>query len=361
MRAGLSGRAVLGLLMVGLVTATTSAADLEVVAELDTPPGNVAVTPSGAVITSQHQFYSPEIAVVRHGEDGAEPFPNRTWATPPGPDGRGMHAVLGLNADQRGIVWMADNGAPAPRLIAWDTRDNSLHRAITLPDHAAPEGSFPNDLAIDVARGMVYFADFGGPEPALIALDLESGQARRVLACHASVVPEDDQPVRVDGEVVTMGTGEDARPARVGVNPITIDPTNTWVYYGPMSGTSVYRVRSADLAAGLSDNELAERVERYGDKPVSDGITVDNDGNVYITELNAGAVGVTRPDGSYERLINDERIQWPDGFAAGPQGYIYLTVNQLHRSAPLNKGDNDAAPPFYIFRFDALGEVVPGR
>lgn len=352
----------LALAMVAAMTASNGlSAELETVAERDTAPGNIAVTPSGEVITSQHQFYGPDVAVVRHGEDGAEPFPNRAWATPPGPEGRGMHAVLGLNADQRGIVWMADNGAPAPRLVAWDTRDDSLHRVVTLPAHAAPEGSFPNDLAIDVAREIIYFADFGGPEPALIALDLETGQARRLLAGHESVVPEADRPVRVDGEVVTMGTGADAKPAKVGVNPITIDPTNTWVYYGPMSGTSIYRIRSADLAAGLSDDELAERVQRYGNKPVSDGITVDNDGNVYITELNAGAVGVTRPDGSYERLIDDERIQWPDGFAAGPDGHIYLTVNQLHRSAPLNKGVNEAEPPFYIFRFDALGEAIPGR
>ncbi len=221
--------------------------------------------------------------------------------TPPGPDGRGMHAVLGLVADQRGIVWMVDNGAPAPRVVAWDTRTDTLHRVITLPRSAAPEGAFPNDLAVDIARGALYLADFGKPEPAIIVVDLATGQARRVLAGHASVVPESDRPVRVDGEIVTMGTGDDAKPASVGVNPITIDPSNTWVYYGPMSGTSLYRIRAEHLAGDGGDDALADRVRRYGDKPVSDGITVDNAGNVYITELDAGAVGVTRPDGSYER------------------------------------------------------------
>jgi sugar lactone lactonase YvrE len=340
---------------------TASGAELETVAELMTPPGNVAVTPAGDVITSQHQFYQPDYAVVRHTANGPEPFPNKTWASPPGPQGRGMHAVLGVVADQRGIVWMADNAAPAPRIVAWDTRTDSLHRVITLPRHAAPKGSFPNDLAVDVARGALYMADFGGPEPAIVVVDLATGQARRVLAGHESVVAEPDQPVRVGGEVVTMGTNDEAQPAKVGVNPITIDPSNTWVYYGPMSGTSVYRIRAEHLAADLGDAALADRVRRYGEKPVSDGITVDNDGNVYVTELNAGAVGVTRPDGRYERLIDDERIEWPDGFAAGPDGHIYLTVNQLHRSAPLNRGDETAEPPFYIFRFDGVGQVVPGR
>jgi len=335
--------------------------DLEVVAELEQPPGNVTVTPDGQVIFSQHQFFEPEHRVVTLTDDGVQPFPNKAWATPPGPDGKGVHAVLGIVADQRGIVWMADNGAPQPRIVAWDTRSDSLHRVITLPRHAAPEGSFPNDLAVDLARDALYLADFGGPEPALIVVDLDTGQARRVLAGHESVVPE-DVDMTVEGRTVTLGAGSDAEPARVGVNPIAIDPTNTWVYYGAMNGTTVYRVRADDLLNPALDREaLAARIEVHGDKPVSDGITVDVAGNVYITDLGNNAVGVTRPDGSYERLIADERLLWPDGFAAGPDGHIYLTVNQLHRSPFLNKGENTAAPPYYVVRFDALGRTVVGR
>ena len=62
-----------------------SATELETVAELNTPPGNVAVTPDGGVITSQHQFYQPDYAVVRHTDNEVEPFPNEAWATPPRP------------------------------------------------------------------------------------------------------------------------------------------------------------------------------------------------------------------------------------------------------------------------------------
>ncbi len=167
-----------------------------------------------------------------------------------------------------------------------------------------PEGTLPDGLR--------------GPEPALVVVDLATGRARRVLAGHASVTADGDHPVRVDGEGVTQGTGANARPAHTGVDPITIDPTNTWMYYGPMSATGVYRVPAADLARGASGSELESGVERRGDKPVSDGITIDGAGNVDITDLGGDAVGVTAPDGTDRRLIEDERLGWPDGFAAGP-------------------------------------------
>lgn len=344
-----------------LAGAVAAEPELEVVAELEQPPGNVTVTPDGQVIFSQHQFFEPRHRVVTLTDDGVTPFPNAAWATPPGPDGTGLHAVLGIVADQRGIVWMADNGAPQPRIVAWDTRRDELHRVITLPRHAAPEGAFPNDLAVDLAHDALYLADFGGPEPALIVVDLDTGHARRVLAGHETVVPE-DVDMTVEGRTVTQGANADAAPARVGVNPIAIDPTNTWVYYGAMNGTRVYRVRATDLLdAGLSREELAGRVEVYGEKPVSDGITVDADGNVYITDLGNDAVGVTRPDGSYERLIRDDRLSWPDGFAAGPDGHVYVTANQLHRSPFLNNGENAAEPPFHVLRFPATGRTVVGR
>ncbi|SDG51679.1 Sugar lactone lactonase YvrE [Limimonas halophila] len=355
---------VLAALAVAAVLPVSAAAQdrgLEVVAELEQPPGNVAVTPGGQVVFSQHQFYGPEHRVVTLTDEGVEPFPNETWATPPGRDGKGLHAVLGLVADQRGIVWMADNGAPQPRIVAWDTRRDRLHRVITLPRHAAPKGSFPNDLAVDPAHDALYLADFGGPEPALIVVDLETGHARRVLAGHETVVPE-DVDMTVEGGVVTQGASADAEPARVGVNPIAIDPSNTWVYYGAMNGTKVYRVRAADLLdAELSREELAARIQTYGDKPVSDGITIDADGNVYITDLGHNAVGVTRPDGTYDRLIRDDRLLWPDGFAMGPDGHAYVTVNQLHRAPFLNKGKNTAEPPYYVMRFEPVGRAVVGR
>ena len=337
-------------------------AELETLARFDrsTPPGNVAVTPQGRIIMSLHQFYPTTIKVVEVFDDGSvKPFPNQAWANPPGSDGVGINMVLGLVADGRGVVWLLDNAGPGQtgKLVAWNSVADRLERVVYLAPPATVSDSFLNDLAVDLVHQGVYIADTAGQQAALIVVDLATGQAVRRLQGHPSVLSE-DIPMVIEGETVTLGGKE----ARVAVNPITIDPANEWVYYGAMNGTALYRVRSRDLMDfELDDTELGQRVERYGDKPISDGITTDGAGNVYITDITGNAIGVTGPDGTYRIIHQGPGLLWPDGFAFGPDGYIYVTVNQLHRSATLHGGVDTAQPPFLLLRFPALAPGAVGR
>ena len=131
-------------------------------------------------------------------------------------------------------------------------------------------------------------------------------------------------------------------------------PTDEWA--GSRGETAVL----AD--PDLKPEERAVAVERYGDKPPSDGITMDAENNVYITDGGGNTIGVTRPDGTYEPLIVDRRIEWPDGLSNGPDGFIYGTVNRLNNTPQLNGGESTAVDaPYYIIRFRALGKTVPGR
>ncbi|NMO21305.1 hypothetical protein HPC49_47310 [Pyxidicoccus fallax] len=330
--------------------------ELEQVAELKEGPGNIAVA-GRRVILSMHPFYSPTLRVVEVKPDGSlAPFPNEQWARAPEkdePDAVGTNKVLGIRADSRGVVWMLDHGGKVPKVVGWDTRKNKLFKVIPLPPPVTAPTSFHNDLAVDTVHDALFIADVGGGKtPAIVVVDIKTGQARRVLENHASVSPE-DVPMVVDGKPVRRKNpdGSVTEP-RLGINPIAIDPNMQWVYYGAMHGTSVYRVRTKDLLdAKLTPEQLGSRVERYGDKPVSDGIIVGNDGNVFITDVTANAIGVTSKDGKYRRIVQDERLSWPDGLAIGGDGKVYVTVNRLHRSANLNAGENESKPPYYVFRF----------
>ncbi|MEM7667754.1 MAG: L-dopachrome tautomerase-related protein [Pseudomonadota bacterium] len=333
---------------------------VEVVAEMSEAPGNVAVTPKGRIIASLHQFYEPARQVVEILPDGSViPFLDEDAA-----EALELVAVLGLQADRDGIVWMVDNGggAVAPRVVAWNTVADELHRILTFDQNLMPAGAFPNDLAVDRTHGKLVLANSGASQDAgLVIVDLATGDARRALHGHPLLAHEDEDMV-IDGRVVTAGAGAARQPVRIALNPITIDPTDTWIYFGAMSGTSLYRVRARDLYdEALSHDALASRVERHGNKPFSDGITIDDDSNVYVTDLRNGAVGFTAADGTYRILHDDARLSWPDGLAAGPDGCIYLTVNQLHRSAVLNGGEDISEPPFLIVRFAPQAPVTVGR
>ncbi len=352
--------AVMALLCLSCSTQVSREGQLEIVAELEQGPGNIAVTPDGRLIVSQHAIYRPEIRVIEVLPDGSiEPFPNQRWASSRDAAGIGLDGVLGIQSSQDGIVWMLDTGRKGSRLVAWDTEKDQLHRIIDIDARA--KGSFFNDIALDPVRNSIYVSDASGKNPAIVVVDLESGQSRRVLQRHASVMA---QPIAMVIGERTYSVDKDGKPvARLGVDGITIDPESEWVYYGASQSNDLWRVRAADLAnTALTDAELDSRIERYGDRPVCDGITIDGSGNVYITDLTNYAIGVVDSSGEYRLLYqNSDLLSWPDSLSFGPDGFIYVVSNQLHLSAPFNRGENLAEPPFYLLRFPALAPGEVGR
>jgi len=305
--------------------------------------------------------------------DGGElaPFPNAEWNRPlAGVETAGdvFVSVLGVQADPAGVVWMLDDGDQKPgsrKLVGWDTQNDEL-AGVYLLEGLAGSASFLNDLAIDTKHRVVYIADTGDPfapdpSPAILVVNLATGTGRRVVFEEARLEPE-DVDAEIDGRALTTEGPDGPRPFRMGLNPITIDPANEWVYFGALNGEAIYRIATADLLnTTLSTFQLSSRVELYGVKPVSDGITIDGVGNVYVTDLNSNSIGVTQAAGTYRPIVTDKRLSWPNSLAFGPDDYVYATVAKLHLSAPFNGGEEDGAPPYYVLRFPALAPGAAGR
>jgi sugar lactone lactonase YvrE len=339
--------------------------NFDIIAELDSGPGNVTATEDVRFILSLHQFYEPKYSVVEYKNGSLIPFPNQELSAADSMSKMKLDSVLGIRY-ANGVVWMLDNGmrsSVSPKLVGWDTKADKLHKVIELPEPVSHKDSFVNDFAIDTKHNHIFISDpAGGANAALIVIDLNTGTARRVLEGQKSVLPEnidliiDKTPIQVKEK-----SGKLIRP-HIGVNPITEDLNNEWVYFGPMHGLSLYRVKAEDLAnTSLSENELATRVERYSDKPISDGISIDKTGNIYLGELAENAIGVISPDRKYRRLAQCSRLSWVDSFSFGANGQLYAVVNRLHQSATLNAGVLAAKPPFYLLKVNALASGLPGR
>jgi sugar lactone lactonase YvrE len=248
------------------------------------------------------------------------------------------------------------------RLVGWHASGNRAVADIDLSS-VTTDSAFLNDLAVDPGRNTVYIADpAGNADAAIIVVDTASGVARRVLEGHESVMAEDMDLV-IDGLPVRIRAEDDTEiHPWVGINPIAIDKPGEWLYYGPMHGRSMYRVRTTDLRnSELTAAELAARVERWADKPICDGISIDDAGNIYLGDLASNAIGVIGPDRNYRILIADPRLSWVDAFSFGPDGYLYTVANQLHRSAVLNGGEAATVPPYLILRFKPLATGTTGR
>jgi sugar lactone lactonase YvrE len=334
---------------------------------LQEAPGNIAVSADGRVIISLHQFYEPRYSVVEVRPDGSiTPFPNAAMNDRSAPSVPHLDSVLGVRADSQGIVWMLDNGMRGqvpPKLVGWDLSANKLHKVIEFPPSIAPKGEFVNDMAIDTRRHAIYISDpANGQDAGLIVVDLQTNKLRRVLQGHAGMLPEPIDLV-IDGRPLQIKdkTGALNRP-HIGVNPITMDAQFEWVYYGPMHGLSLYRIKAADLAnAALTDADLAKRIERYSSKPISDGISIDNQDNIYLGDLANNAIGVITPDRKYQTLAKSKDLSWVDSFSFGPRGQLYAIVNRLHQTAMLNGGDAVSKPPYFVLKVQSLAPGTAGR
>jgi sugar lactone lactonase YvrE len=361
------------LLLTILAAQGAGATNLEVVAEVDVAPGNITVTPDGRVILSLHPLFSPSLRVAELTKSGKLiPFPNEEWNKPDFGQQDRFDSVLGMQCDTRGVVWMLDNGlrgGSLPRLLGWDLKANRMTRIYTLTPPAIPaqpvfpDQAFLNDLAVDLTHNTAYISHSAGMEESgLIVVDLGSGKARRVLQGHESVIP-DATDIVIDGRTLNF-TLPDAGRLRliIGANGLALDSRDEWLYYGSMNGKYLYRLRTADLVnASLTEGQLAERVERYSRKPVCEGLSVDNAGNIYVTDLQNKAIGVITTDREYRILVEDNRILWPESFSFGPDGKLYFVASKLQSSPALNGGRNDAHPPFFVFRITTLAPGTVGR
>jgi hypothetical protein len=343
----------------------TEKSTYDIIAKLNNAPGNVTVTEDGRIIMSLHQFYQPQYTVVEYKNKTLVPFPNKDLSGTGSKSALKLDSVLGIRS-ANGIVWMLDNGmrgGVTPKLVGWDIKTNKLHQVIKLPAPITPADAFVNDFVVDTKHSHIFISDpAGGANAALIVVNLSTGLARRVLEGHSSMLPEaidliiDSVPIQVKDS-----SGKLNRP-HIGVNPITEDLNNEWVYFGPMHGQNLYRIKADDLAnESLDAKLLADRVQRYSEKPISDGISIDKDNNIYLGELAENAIGVIAPDRKYRRLTQCPNLSWVDSFSFGPEGKLYAVVNRLHQSATLNGGVETAKPPFFLLQVKALADGLPGR
>lgn len=320
----------------------------------DTPPANIAVSKSGRIFMSTHQAYGSEHKVVEVLPDGSyRPYPEYNFFPELG-------GVLGAIVDEKGIFWFLTTtwGKDAMgRVIGWDTKKEELYKIFYIARPLVHDAYILNDLAVDRKHDVIYITETASDTTsALLVIDIDTGYVRRVLEGSVATIAE-DKPMVIDGKTVKM----QGKEARVGVNPITIDTKNEWVYFAPMSSESIYRAKTVDLIdSTLSNSVLESRVEKYASKPMSDGITIDKAGNIYVSDITNNAVGVITTDRKYKVLYKDNnKLSWVEGFANAGKN-IYVTSNKLHNSPAFNNA-TPTPSEFYILQFNPLAFASFGR
>ena len=334
-------------------------ADLETYLDYTEPIGNVAVSPSGRVFFTVHPESRPRGNRLLEWIDGAAvPYPSGASQ----PDL--FDTVLGVVVDRQNRLWTIDSGNHGlrdARLVGFDLHSDKLIHDHLLPPGIAPAGSFLQDLQVSADGQTIVIADASiwRKSPALVVYDVASRRARRVLEGHESVSPEDylirtpTRDMRFIGGLVDL---------QAGVDGIAFDFDNEWLYYGAVNQSGLFRVRLTDLRDDtLHSHQLGNRVERHANKPLSDGLSADVDGNIYVTDVEHGSVLKVSPDGSVITVVRSPRIRWADALSFGPDGWLYLADSAIQELVlkPREHVRNQA--PYSIFRFRPGHSGVPGH
>lgn len=328
---------------------------LEVLAEMDFPAGNVAVSADGRVFVNVHpfaqatRFGAPTLFESVHGQ--LRPYPSVQAQ-------KGLQGIFGMTVDRQQRLWLIE---PAG-LDHEQTRLTALDLASGKPvfEHRFRKGeaTFAQDLRVSPDGRTVVLADTGlfrFTPPALLVMDLPSRRVLRRLPSHASLQPQ-DWVMRTRSPQGAHRLAFGLVTFAVGVDGIEISPDGQWLTYGAMTHDTLFRVPLAALAdPALDDAALSARIEPLGRKPMSDGITLDTQGRVILTDVENGGLMRREADGRLLTLVQDPRIVWADGVVQAPDGALLFTdsaipvyIDQLARPPSIER--LAAGRPYRVWR-----------
>jgi sugar lactone lactonase YvrE len=352
--------------------------ELQQVASFDHQVTGVAVARDGRIFVNFPRWTEDApVSVAEVMRDGSiRPYPDDAWNSWRNARKDEVSAadhwvcVQSVVVDQRGDLWVLDPAAPAqgyvvpggPKLVRIDLRTNAPSKTIRFGEEVAPQGSYLNDVRFSPDGRHAFITD-SGAKGAIVVVDLDSGEARRVLDGHPSTQPEKDVVVKTDGQELRR---PDGRGVEFAADGIALGANGDQLYWQAIKGKTLYRVPTAALLdAKAGAQELAAKVEVAGENGPADGLLVSRrDGHMYISAIEEDAIKVRdlRSDAAPRTVLKDKRLRWPDSFAEGPDGAIYVTTSRIQDSA-FFKPDAPKALATQLWRLPAealaTGSVEP--
>jgi sugar lactone lactonase YvrE len=298
-------------------------------------------------------------AVVEVLDNGSvKPFPDESWNRwdmKPSTVAKQFVCVQSVVADDQDSLWVLDPAAPllgpviaaGAKLVRIDLASNQVTRVYNFgPDVVKPE-SYLNDIRIDTKRSTAYITDSGAG--GIVVLDIESGKAHRALDGHPSVMAEQGINISVNGKPVV---GPNGKPPQFNSDGIALSSNGDYLYYQALTGATIYRVKTSVLReSGASPDAAHSAVEQVAKTFPADGLWMDAEDRLYLSNINESAVYRLLKNGSLEKLVVDSRLQWPDTFSQGPDGSVYITASHINDAPQFNHGKSPRTEPYSVFRF----------
>jgi sugar lactone lactonase YvrE len=302
----------------------------------------ITVSQEGRIFVNYPLWVDPvKFAVGELKPDGAVlPYPDKEWNAWTKKDDPATHfvCVQSVVVDDENRLWVLDPANPrfqgvvegGPKLVQIDLEKNTVERVIRFEKPVVKDASYLNDVRVDTEQNVAYITDSG--DGAIIVVDLESGKARRLLDDHFSTHSEEDRVLTIEGREWRRPDGS---LPQVHADGIALSPDGTFLYYHALTADMLYRIRTGWLLNETVDDDLrGALVEPLAATEPVDGIICGPKGNIYLSCLEENAIKRYVRGGMIQDIAEDPRLAWPDTFAWGPDGYLYVTTSRIHEGVP---------------------------
>ncbi len=304
---------------------------LEVIFERDIPTDHIAIAPDGRIFgdTYNHQRSSrSKIIVYDPQTQSVTPFPSLLAQAE-------FDHIHSLRVDKQNRLWLLDSGKGyfvKPALFAFEIESGKKVFEYRFSMSEAGSGSMLNDFVIDEKAEKIYITDTSpmASKPALLVLDLKTLRSRRILENHVSVRATSlDTYLDYEGgkRWVLPGLLSFISP-KIAVDGIAFDENRRVIYYSPGNSGEIYALDASDATdVRLTDRKLAQRVRRIAQSTMTDGMAIDEQGRLYLTDREHSAIVRVDPaTGGSETLFKDAtRLSWLSTLAFDPNGRLVFT------------------------------------
>lgn len=334
---------------------------LQVALTLENPVNGVSTTPSGrtfVVFARVDGSKGPQVA--EYTNNTFVPYPDAEWNSYTSGSDPATHLIRtnGQRIGPDGTLWIVDTGSPGfglpvilpngPKFVQVNLTTNAVQRVWNLGNVTLAD-SLIDDIRFNPAANLAYVTDAG--VPAIIVMDLTTGEARRVLEGEPSTKGA-PFPISAEGQLLhSASTGE---WQYIYADQHEVSPDAKYYYFQPCNG-GMSRIETQYLNEAFYNSSLASVLEQFVEPfaltPSTGGTAIDADGNIYNSDTDRQAIIKIAPNGTWSTFVQDDRLLWVDAMWIDDQKRLWMPAAQLNRGTPFNNVSY-VQPPLYVFTID---------